>query len=191
MRVLSITIVSVFACAGWSRPAHAVPPSPKTFTVTGNVPSACSLGATPGGALTVSTTVDNNGKLDAALNGKSFTLNGLYCSAPSSITVRSTTLRRSPPQASVPTGQSQTANFTATATGWSTTAASVTTTETSPLGSTTVFSGTPRSQSSAKAGNITVTVNNFTTVVGPNGNGQKLVNGSYSATITVSLTPGS
>ena len=188
IRRLSIGLVSVAASVGAFSPALAAPP--KTFAVTGNVASRCSLGSSPG-PLTVTTTVDSNGKLDPTLSGRTFSLTGLFCDAPSSIKVSSTVLRRNPPNASVPNGQSQAANFTTTATGWTTTAASVTTAETSPLGSTTVYAGTPRSQTSPKAGSVTVTVNNFTTVVGPNGNGQKLVNGAYSATITVSLTPGS
>jgi hypothetical protein len=111
------------------------------------------------------------------------------CSGPSSIKVSAKALRRNPPNASVPNGQSQTANFTATASGWSNTAATVTTAETLPTGTTTTYTGAPQTQNSAKTGNIIVTVNNFTSVVGSNGNGSKLVDGPYSATITVSLSP--
>lgn len=186
-RRTTIAIV-VFACAGAITPAHAAPPA--NFRVSGNVHSTCSLG-TSSGSLLISTTVPSNGKLDTSLNGKTFNLSGLFCDAPSTIKLSATELRRSPPVDKVPNGQSEAANFTATATGWSSTPATVTTTETSPFGSTTVFVGTPRSQPSAKIGNLTVTVNNFTTVVGPNGLGQKLIDGPYSATITVSLTPGS
>jgi hypothetical protein len=188
IRKIAILLISAAAWAGASSPAHAAPTS-KTFTVTGNVQSHCSLGSS--GPITLNTTVPSNGKLDPTLNGKTFTLNGLFCDAPSTIKVSSTVLRRNPPKTSVPNGQSQASNFTTTATGWTSTPATVTTAETSPLGSTTVFNGIPRTQSSAKSGSVTVTVNNFATVVGPNGNGQKLVDGAYSATITVSLTPGS
>lgn len=188
IRKITIQLVFAVACAGAWSSAHAAPPA--NFAVNGNVQSHCSLGSSPG-PLTVSTTVPSNGKLDPTLNGRTFTLNGLFCDAPSTIKVSATELGRNPPKPSVPNGQSQAANFTATATGWSSTPATVTTAETSPVGSLTVFNGTPRSQSSAKTGNVTVTVNNFTTVAGPNGNGQKLVDGAYSATITVSLTPGS
>jgi hypothetical protein len=188
IRKIAIGLISAVACVGALSPAHAAPPA--NFAVNGNVQSHCSLGTSPG-PLTVSTTVPASGKLDPALNGRTFNLSGLFCDAPSNIKVSATTLRRNPPKASVPNGQSQAANFTATATGWASTPATVTTTEVSPLGSATVFNGTPRSQSSAKSGSVTVTVNNFTTVVGPNGNGQKLVDGAYSSTITVSLTPGS
>ncbi len=183
-----IALLPVLAWVGFT-PAHAAPQT-RTFSVTGQVGSSCSLG-TNSAPLTLATTVPTNGKLDTNLNGKTFTLTNAICSAPSSIIVRSTVLRRAPPNPSVPNGQSQAANFTATATGWSSTPATVTTAETSPLGSTTTYSGTARSQNTAKTGTITVTFSNFTTVTGPNGNGTKLVDGSYSATITVSLTPSS
>jgi len=186
---ITISLISAIACAGAITPAHAAPP-PAKFPVSGKVNSTCSLG-TGSGALLVSTTVPANGKLDPSLEGKTFTLSGLYCDAPSVIRLSATELRRNPPVDKVPNGQSQAANFTATAVGWSSIAASVTTGETSPSGSAAVFSGTPRLQSSAKTANLTVTVGNFTTVVGSNGNGQKLIDGPYSATITVSLTPGS
>jgi hypothetical protein len=188
IRKIPIGLTAAAAWAGALSSAHAA--SPKTFTVTGHVTSTCSLGASTG-SLLINTTVPASGKLDASVDGTSFALTGLYCDAPSSIRLSATALRRNPPNDKVPNGQSQAANYTATATGWSSTPAIVTTSEASPFGSTMVFTGTPRSQPSAKSGNLTVTVNNFTTVVGANGNGQKLMDGPYSATITVSLTPGS
>ena len=188
IRKISICLVAAAACTGATSFVHAAPPS--NFPISGHVASTCSLGSSTG-SLIISTTVPSNGKLDASLNGRTFNLTGLFCDAPSTIKLSATELRRSPPVNKVPNGQSEAANYSATATGWSSTPATVTTTETSPFGSTTVFVGTPRSQPSAKIGNLTVTVNNFTTVVGPNGLGQKLIDGPYSATITVSLTPGS
>ncbi|MFC4594400.1 hypothetical protein [Sphingobium tyrosinilyticum] len=139
--------------------------------------------------MTISTAVGSNGKLDTSLNNKSWTISNVMCSGPSSIKVSAKALRRNPPNASVPNGQSQTANFTATASGWSNTPASVTTSETLPVGTGATFTSPAQTQNSAKAGNINVTVNNFTSVVGSNGNGSKLVDGPYSATITVSLSP--
>ena len=184
-RKITIGMVVAVACAGILSPAHAAP-----FPLNGTVAPHCSLGASSG-PLTINTTVPADGKLDPALNGRTFSLTGVFCDAPSTIHLSATALRRSPPKTSVLNGQSQAANYTATATGWTTTAASVMTSETSPLGSTTVFTGSPRSQNTAKAGSITLTVTNFTTVVGDKGLGQKLVDGAYSATITISLTPGS
>jgi hypothetical protein len=118
-------------------------------------------------------------------------LSKVVCDAPSLIALKATALRITVPKSSLPSGQSQTANFTATATGWSSSTASVTTAQTNPLGSTALYTGASQAQNAAKVGTITVTVNNFTTVVGPNGNGWKLIDGAYAATITVSLTPSS
>jgi len=176
---------AILACAALA-PAHAAP-QPSTYTVTGRVSSSCSLGSN-NAPITISTTVAANGKLDTALNGKSWNISNVMCSGPSSIRVSAKALRRNPANATVPNGQSQTANFTATASGWSPTPASVTTGETLPAGTGAAYAGTPQTQNSAKAGNIVVTVNNFTSVTGTNGNGAKLVDGPYSATITVSLS---
>lgn len=178
------------AAGATALPAAASPSTQRTFIVSGRVAPACSLAASAP-PLTITTTVDNNGKLDAGLEGKTFVLPGLYCSSPSTITVSATALRLTTPRASVPNGQSQTANFTAAATGWSPTAATVTTGETAPIGTTRSFAGTAQRQPVAKQGPITVTVRNFTPVTGSNGNGWKLVNGAYGATITISLSPAS
>jgi len=184
-------IIAVLPALAWVgvTPAHAGP-SPMSYRVIGQVRPSCSLGANA--PFQLSTTVGKNGKLDTSqLQGVTFTLANAVCSAPSTIVVRATSLRLNTPQANVPNGQSQTVNFTATATGWSTTAASVTTLDASPLGTLTAYSGTPRAQNSAKLANITVGFNNFAVVAGSNGSGQKLLDGAYSATVTISLTPSS
>jgi hypothetical protein len=186
MRNSIIALVLIPVCAGLAS-AHAAPQR-STYAVTGQVSSSCALGADVE-PLTVSTTVGANGKLDTSLNNKSWTISNVMCSGPSSIKVSAKALRRNQPNASVPKGQSQTANFTATASGWSLTPASITTGETLPIGTGATYTSPAQTQNSAKAGNITVTVNNFTSVVGSNGNGSKLVDGPYSATITVSLSP--
>ena len=186
MRKLASVTFAIPACAALM-PAHAAPQR-STYAVTGRVSSSCALG-TNIEPLIVSTTVGPNGKLDTSLNNKSWTISNVMCSGPSSIRVSAKALRRNPANASVPNGQSQTANFTATASGWSLTPASITTGETLPIGTGATYASPAQTQNSAKAGNITVTVNNFTSVVGSNGNGSKLVDGPYSATITVSLSP--
>ena len=73
IRKVSIGLIAA-AWAGVVSPAHAAP-TPKTFTVSGHVISMCSLG-TSTGSLLISTTVPSNGKLDTALNGKTFNLTG-------------------------------------------------------------------------------------------------------------------
>lgn len=186
IRLSAVGVILVSACAGAFSPVHAAPPA--SFPVTGSTQSHCSLGSATG-PLVLTTTVASNGKLDPSLDGRTFTIAGVFCNSPSTIRVSATELRRTPPQGNVPPGHSQAANFTATATGWASTPATVTTTETSNLGSPTVFTGVARSQPAPKSGSITVTVNNFKTVGGTPGNSHKLVNGNYSATITISLTP--
>ena len=88
IRKISIGLVAAAAWAGALSPAHAAP-TPKTFTVTGHVNSSCSLG-TSSGSLLISTTVPSNGKLNSALNGKTFNLAGLFCDAPSTIKLSAT-----------------------------------------------------------------------------------------------------
>ena len=180
------SMIAILACAELA-PAHAAPQR-SSYAVTGQVASICSLGSN-NAPITISTTIAANGKLDSSLNNKSWTISNVMCSGPSSIRVSAKALRRNPANASVPNGQSQTANFTATASGWSLTPASITTGETLPIGTGATYTSPAQTQNSAKAGNITVTVINFTSVVGSNGNGSKLVDGPYSATITVSLSP--
>lgn len=183
-----VTLIAAAAWAGAISPAHAA--SPTTFTVNGHVNSSCSLGSSTG-SLLISTTVPANGKLDPSLNGRTFNLTGLFCDAPSTIRLSASALRRNPAVSKVPNGQSEAVNYTATATGWTSTPATVTTAETSPFGSTTIYTGAPLTQGAAKIGGLTVTLSNFTVVVGDKGNGKHLIDGNYSATITVSLTPGS
>jgi len=185
-------IIAVLPLLAWvgAAPAHAGP-SQTTYRVSGRVQSSCSLGSNPA-PLRLATTVGKDGKLNTTqLQGTTITLGNAMCSAPSSIVVRATSLRLSTPQTTIPNGQSQTVNFTATATGWSTTAASVTTSDAAALGTMTSYSGAARAQNSAKLANITVGFSNFSVVTGANGNGQKLIDGAYAATITISLTPSS
>ena len=172
-------------------PAHAAPqPTSGLYNVKGLIASKCSLGASSG-PITVTTNVDKNGKLDPSLNGRTFVITGVLCTTPSTIALKASALRINSPRAGLPNGQSQTANFTATATGWASVAATVTTAQTNPLGSPAVFTGASQAQNAAKVGTVTVSVNNFTPVVRSNGNGSKLIEGPYSGTVTISLTPSS
>jgi len=187
-RKIFIAVLPVLVWAGVT-PAHAGP-SPVAYRVTGQVRPSCSLGSNP--PLRLSTTVGKDGKLNTSqLQGTTLTLPNAVCSAPSSIVVRATSLRLNTPQANLPNGQSQTVNFTATAIGWSTSPAIVATGDTTPLGTLTAYTGTAQTQNSAKQANITIGFNNFAVVTGSNGNGQKLLDGAYSATIIISLTPSS
>jgi len=183
----TVTILAL-ACTGLA-PVQAAPVQRGgVYAVTGKVAAACSLGSNTAPVI-LSTTVDKNGKLDPSLAGKTFRLADVMCDAPSRIALKATALRIVTPRSSVPNGLSQTANFTATATGWSPVTASVTTAQKDPLGSAAVFTGTGQAQNVAKSAPIVISVNNFTAVTGANGAGWKLIDGDYTATITVSLTP--
>jgi Flp pilus assembly protein TadG len=84
-------------------------------------------------------------------------------------------------------------NFTARASGWTTTDATVTTAEANPLGTGATYTGTPQLQNAARVSAITVRVGDFATPgsKGNSANNPKPVDGAYSATITVTLTPSS
>lgn len=176
------------ACAGAQLPAHAA--SPANFAVTGNIQSHCSLG-NASGPLVLNTIVPSDGKLDPTLEGRTFPITGIFCDAPSTLRVSATALRLKTPRSSLSSSQSQTINFTATAAGWTPSAASVTTGETNPLGTTNFYTGAAKTQGAAKNGSITVSVTGFA-VVGAKGNSSnsaKPVDGAYSATIVVTLAP--
>ena len=183
-------ILFVFACA-WVFPAQAASRN-ADYKVNAKVDAICSVG-TQVAPMTLTTTVDKNGKLDPALVNRSFVVDGMLCSGPSQITVSATSLRLTLPRNDLPTGQSQTVNFITSATGWTSNPATVTTRDTSPLGSLEVYAGVPQIQYDAKSGGITIHVSGFAVVTEKTANGRsapaKPVDGNYVATITISLTP--
>jgi len=170
----------------------AAAPRQANFAVTATVATVCSLGGQTA-PLSFSTIVHSSGKLDPNLNNLSWTLTGLYCDSASKIMLRATALRLQPPRTSLTSSQSQAINFTATATGWSAIPATVTTAETTALGSGVSYTGVPQSQTGARSGPITIKVGNFVTSIDKrqSANSAKPIDGSYSATISVILSPGS
>jgi hypothetical protein len=187
MRFLCLTGVTVLTCAG-ALPAQAAP-SNANFPVTGKIIGSCTIPAT--GPITFSTVVPANGKLDPALANLTWTITGLSCNSGSRISVSARALRINTPRSSLNPSQSQTINFTATATGWTTTAAVVTTNETNPLGTTSVYTGAVVNQSAPKAATVSIKVSNFA-VVGTSGSSSssaKPIDGTYSATIILNLAP--
>ena len=171
VRVSHLALLMVTAWAGLA-PAHAAPSTQSgKYDVRGNVQSRCATGSS-GGVTPLTTAIDKNGKLPANLNNRSFNLAGLFCSSASQIRVSATPLRRSPALSTGSLkGQSQTINYTATATGWSPQPATVTTTMASPIGANTVYVGAPQTLNTAKAASINVTVNNFSIATGAIGFG--------------------
>jgi len=178
------------ACAGLI-PAQAAPVRQTTYTVNGKINSACSIPQTS--PLTLNTTVSSNGKIDPALSNVSWTIAGWSCNAASRISLSAKPLRLNPPKTSLTPSQSQAINFTARASGWTTADATVTTAETNPVGTGTTYTGVAQVQNAPRKGAITVRVSDFT-IAGAKGNSSntaKPVDGAYSATITVTLTPSS
>ncbi len=184
------SILVVIACAG-IMPAQAA--SRKVdYNLNAKIEAICAVGQQVA-PMTLTTTVDKNGKLDPALVNRSFVVDGMLCSGPSQITVSATSLRLSLPRNELPTGQSQTVNFITSATGWTSNPATVTTRDSTPLGSLEVYAGVPQVQYNAKSGGITIHVSGFAVVTEKAANGRgtpaKPVDGNYAATITISLTP--
>ena len=190
MRTLAGLIVVVLSCAGMSS-AQAAPARQLLYNVKGKIKSSCSIPqASP---LTLTTTVPSNGKIDPALSNMSWTIAGWSCNAASRISLSASPLRLSPPKSSLTPSQSQVINFTARASGWTTADATVTTTETNPLGTGASYSGVAQIQNAPRKSAITVRVSGFATAgtKGNSSNNAKPVDGAYSATITVTLTPSS
>lgn len=178
----------ILACAG-VMPAQAAPSRQGNFPVGGTVGGSCVM--PQAGPLTLSTVVPANGKLDPGLKNISWTLSGWSCNAGSRLSISARALRLNNPQTSLTPSQSQTVNFTARANGWTAADATVTTGESTALGSTALYTGTPQTQSAPRTGSIIVSVSNFivSTNKGSSANSAKLVDGAYSATIILTLTP--
>jgi hypothetical protein len=190
MRRFARFIVAVLSCMGMSS-VQAAPARQIPYNVKGKISSSCAIPqAAP---LTLSTTVPSNGKIDPALSNMSWTIAGWSCNAASRISLSAKPLRRNPPKTSLTPSQSQVINFTARASGWTTSEAKVTTAETNPLGTGATYTGAPQIQNAPRKGAITVRVGDFTTAgaKGNSSNNAKPVDGAYSATITLTLTPSS
>jgi hypothetical protein len=158
----------------------------KTVTVSGNVATACTFNGSGNTAtLNFSVTVAANGNTPNAPAAQ--TITNVFCNKAATLTVASKSLRLNPPQGSLNANQTQTINFTTTATGTGVSSANVTTAETTRLGSTTQYTGTGVTQSPIRsATTITVTPSALTAVTA-GGNNPKLIQGTYTATVVVTL----
>jgi hypothetical protein len=185
VRASQVALIMVAACVGLA-PAHAAPPTQSgSYAVRGNVVGACSLG----NSISLATNVGSAGTLDPTLHDRTWVIPGWFCSTASTIRLSSTSLRLSTPRASLRTSESQTVNFTARATGWSPVEARVVTGDTGTLGSLTSYSGPAQVQSAAQSGSITLKVDDFVIVGTTNRSTPRLVSGSYSARIVITLAP--
>jgi hypothetical protein len=155
--------------------------STQSFTVVGNVPPLCSGGTLTGGNTTFDLGVlidTTTGLLRTDLAAPPKTLTGAFCTARSSITVQATAMAAQNFTAVPPAGFSRTVNYTATASGWTTTPATFTTGATANAGSV-------QTRDTAFTGPITVSLANFAT---GGGAALRLVSDTrYAGTVTVTL----
>lgn len=177
------------------------PASANTVAVTGAVNGACSVSAT---SAPFQLAVSNQ----TAPSGSRVVTSAVVasCNGASQISVAATALRLVP-KVAPQNSRTQTINYRASVSGWTAAPAAVTTAETQPIvTSPTSFAGSPVQQSVARASaTLTITADRFAIVNNPtangnngnggggNGNGSgsntKPENGTYSSTITISITP--
>ena len=151
------------------------------FQVTGNVPALCA-----GGTVSNSDTVFALGVLiDTAtgfmlpnLSAPPKTVTGSFCNTRSTISITATPLSAQAFTGTPPTGFTNAVDYTATASGWTTTPASFTTDAASNPAAT-------QNRNTAFTGDITVAVSGFSPVGGP---ALRLVSDpNYLGTVTVTL----
>lgn len=149
--------------------------------VTGTVPPLCTAGTNSSGSGNFDLGVLTNtgtGLLRNDLVAPPKVLTGAFCSARSNITVSATPMLSVTNTAAPSGGFSRTVNFTATAAGWTTTPASFTTGAASNAAAT-------QQRATAFTGDITVSINGFST---GGGNGLRLVaDPAYLGSVTVTL----
>lgn len=148
--------------------------------VTGNVPAICSAGTVSGGdnVFGVGVLVDTaTGLLLEGLDAPDKVVVGSFCNAQSTISVEATPMTAQSFAGTPPEGFTNAVNFTATASGWTTTAASATTgAEANPAAT--------QSRGSAFAGDITVGVSDFTPAGGAL---RPLADPAYQGSVTITL----
>jgi hypothetical protein len=182
MATRTLLTTAALAASLWSVSAAAQSATDtKQFAVTGNVPALCVGGtvAATASSFDLGVLVDTStGLLRAGLASPAKTMAGSFCSARSTITIAATPIVAQAFTGTPPTGFSRGVNYTATASGWTTTPASFTT------GAATNAAAV-QSRTTAFTGDITVAVSGFTT---DGGNALRLVaDTSYLGSVTVTL----
>jgi hypothetical protein len=157
---------------------------PASVPVTGNVVTFCTTGVVTNGSTVFDLGVltdQNTGLLKNNIAPVSKTLSGASCNAISTIQVTATPMTAQDFTNAPPTGFSRSVDYTATASGWTTSPAVYVTSQSSNSADT-------QSRNSAFAGPITVTLSGFSTTGGSN---LILVSDTvYAGAITVTLTAG-
>jgi hypothetical protein len=131
--------------------------------VTGNVPTLCSSGSVTGGSsvFDLGVLVDTaTGLLRTDLAAPPKVITGSFCNQRSNITVSATPMASQSFTGAPPAGFANGVNYTATASGWTTTPASFATGAASNPAAT-------QSRATAFTGDITIGVSTFATVGGP------------------------
>lgn len=151
------------------------------FEVTGNVPGLCSIGSlgTDDGIFALGTLIDlSNGRLRNDLAAPLKVLADAFCTSRSSIKIEAMPLE-SQNSDDAPEGFARSVNFTATASGWTETAASY------DIAATTNPAAT-QARTSAFQGDISVAIDNFRTQGGDNL--LLIADPSYLGSVVVTLT---
>lgn len=180
-RALTLAAIGLGCLPSAAHAQEATSTDTKTFLVTGNVPALCSGGTLDNNQGTFDLGVlinTSTGFLRTDLSAPARTLAGAFCSAQSTITVAATPLVAQNFTATPPSGFSRSVDYTATASGWTTTPASFTTSAANNTAAT-------QTRSTAFTGDIAVGVANFATT---GGNALRMVaDTNYRGTVTVTL----
>ena len=177
----SLPIAAVLTALALPMAAQAQSTSTKNVAIVGNVPVLCSGGTLTGGNLfDVGVLIDTStGFLRPDLSAPDQVLTGTFCSARTTINVLATPMLAQNYTATPPGGFSRQVDYTATASGWTTTPARYNTAAAANAAAT-------QSRDSAFTGPITVALSGFAT---GGGSALRLVaDTSYRGTVTVTLT---
>lgn len=186
-----MTRTSFIAIAGTLTLLAAIPPAAaqdatdtdvKTFAVIGNVPLLCSGGTLAGsdGTFDLGVLVDTTtGYLRTDLTAPPKLLTGAFCTARSTISVVATPMGAENYTTTPPAGFSREIDYTATASGWTTTPATYDTAAATNAAASQV-------RNSAFTGDITVSVADFATTGGSNL--RPVADTSYRGLVTVTLS---
>lgn len=179
--LLSLAAIATALFAG-SAEAQSVSDT-EDFAVIGTVPAICIGGsiAADGGIFDLGVLVDTStGLLRTDLSAPSQVLSGGFCSSRSSIAVAATPIVAQTFTSAAPAGFSRSVDFSASASGWTDIPATFSTANSSNPAA-------RQARSTPFTGPITVGIASFATT---GGSALRLVaDGSYSGTVTVTLTP--
>lgn len=180
MRFLLPSLATLLAAAGATAASAQTTATQGPIPITGTVPALCSAGINTSGSgvFEVGVLTDvTTGLLREDLSAPPKVLTGAFCSARSNITVSATPML-SVNNLLLDEGFSRTVNFTATASGWTTTPASFTTgAATNP--------GATQLRPTPFQGNITVSIGDFST--GGGSTLRLIADPAYQGSVTVTL----